>query len=103
VITQQYSRVEAYTLTLVIVANSRGLNLWSETSGVNASISLKREQRSNRPKLEHSPTTKRLSRRIKPKNAILHLYHKKGKDSPYSITERRIPELVPGSWQSARR
>jgi len=28
---------------------------------------------------------------------------KKGKASPYSITERRIPELIPGSWQSACR
>jgi len=23
------------------------------------------------------------------------LYHKKGKGSPYSITERRVPELIP--------
>ena len=25
----------------------------------------------------------------------LHIYNKKGKHSPYSITERRIPELIP--------
>ena len=27
---------------------------------------------------------------------LLHVYaHKKGKGSPYSITERRVPELIP--------
>jgi len=40
--------------------------------------------------------------RARVKVSISHMIHKKGKGSPYSITERRVPD-DPGSCQSASR